>query len=78
MGFITMQLQHNKGDHLSTQQASLSKQDEINLLMTQYSDQTLAKTKRLEVKAKLKVLMDEYNEMVLPLALKAMEEKGQG
>ena len=58
--------------------ASLAKQEEINMLMTQYSNQSLAVSERKEVKAKLKRLMDEYNEMVLPLALKAMEEKGQG
>ncbi len=69
---------------LSEQELSLLKeksrlkQAEINLLIAQYGDAINDQEKRQALQAKVKTLMAEYNELVLPLALKEMAEKENG
>lgn len=54
---------------------SQHKQAEINSLIAQYEENINDHDKKLALQEKVKILMEEYNKLILPLALKAMEER---
>ena len=58
--------------------ASQEKKKEIDLLMAQYDLSRGQESQRAAIKAQMKSLMDEYNEMILPLALKEMAKEKKG
>jgi hypothetical protein len=57
---------------------SQHKEAEINLLIAEYEDNIHDHDKKQALQEKVKILMAEYNKLILPLALKAMEEKENG
>ena len=54
------------------------KKTQISVLMSKYNDSRLSAEEGHQLKAEMKLLMEEYNQVILPVALKAMEEREQG
>ena len=57
---------------------SLAKQNEINDLIVLHNENINNPTKRKKLKIQMAKLIDEYNQLTLPLALKAMSEQNHG